>query len=105
MHTVLYRHITMAIKTARKVGVFIHRCVVDCRPGIHESNTEQVVAQWRRPVASDMAMDIPHWVMLHELLQCLCMAIEMASDGGAFVCCCHLFLLSVIIAKDHVIVH
>jgi hypothetical protein len=34
---------------------------------------------------SDMALDILHRAMPHELLQCLCMAIEMACDGGAFV--------------------
>jgi hypothetical protein len=29
MRVVSYRCIAMAIKTARKVGAFIHRCVVD----------------------------------------------------------------------------
>jgi hypothetical protein len=85
MHAVLYRRIAMAIKTACKVGVFIHRCVVDCHPGVRGSNTEQVVACWRRPVALDIALDILHWEMLHELLQCLRMAIKMACNGGAFV--------------------
>ncbi len=94
MRAVLYRRIAMAIKTARKVGVFIHRCVVDCRPGVRGSNTERVVARWRRQVASDMALDILHWAMPHESLQCLRMAIEMACDGGAFVCCRRLFHLA-----------
>jgi hypothetical protein len=40
---------------------------------------------------SDMALDILHRAMLHELLQCLRMAIEMACDGGAFVLRRHLF--------------
>jgi hypothetical protein len=94
MHMVLYSRIAMAIKTARKVGVFIHRCVVDCRPGVRGSNMEQVVARWRRPVAFDMALDILHWEMPHELLQCLRMAIKMTCNGGAFVCHRHLFRLA-----------
>ncbi len=94
MRAVWYRHIAMAIRTARKVGVFMHRCVVDCCPGVRGSNTEQVVAQWQRLVASNMALDILHWVMLHELLQCLRMAIKMACDGGAFVRRRRLFCLA-----------
>jgi hypothetical protein len=58
MRAVLYRRIAMAIEMACKVGVFIHCCVVDCRPGVRGSNTEQAVAQWRRLGASDMALDI-----------------------------------------------
>ncbi len=85
MHAVLNRQIAMAVKTARKVGVFIHRCVVDCRPGVRGSDTERVVARWWRPVASDMALDILNRAMPHELLQCLRMATKMACDGGAFV--------------------
>jgi hypothetical protein len=94
MCAVLYRPIAMVIKTSRKVGVFIHCYVVDCRPGVCGSNTERVVAQWRRPVASDMALDILHWDMPHELLQCLRMAIKMACNGGAFVCRHRLFCLA-----------
>ncbi len=93
MRAVSHRRITMAIKTAHKVGVFIHCCVVDCRPGVRGSNTEQVVAQWRRLVASHMALDILHRAMPHELLQCLHMAIKMACNGGAFVRCRSLFCL------------
>ncbi len=68
MRAVLYRRIAMAIKTARKVGVFIHCCVVYCHHGFRGSNTEQVVAWWQRLVASDMALDIHHWTMLYESL-------------------------------------
>ena len=85
MRAVSYRRIVMAIETACKVGVFIHCCVVDCHPGVRGSDTERAVAQWWRLVASDMALDILHRAMLHESLQCLRMAIEMACDGGAFV--------------------
>ncbi len=94
MHAVLCRHIALAIRTAHKVGVFNHCCVVDCRRGIRGSDREQVVTRWRRPVAFDMTLDILHWEMPHELLQCLCMAIKMAYNGGAFVCCRCLFCLA-----------
>ena len=51
MRAVSYRRITMAIETARKVGVFSHCYVVDCRPGVRGSDTERVVARWRCLVA------------------------------------------------------
>jgi hypothetical protein len=51
MHAVSYRRIAMAIETAHKVGVFSHCFEVDCCPGVRGSDTEQVVAQWRRLVA------------------------------------------------------
>ena len=94
MRAVLYRRIAMAIEAARKVGVFIHRCVVDCRPGLHGSDTERVVVRWRHPVASGVALDMMHWAMPHVLLQRFCMAIEMSSDGGAFVRHRRLFCLA-----------
>jgi hypothetical protein len=46
---------------------------------------EQVVAQWRRPVASGEALDMLNQAMRSVLLQCVRMAIEMARDGGTFV--------------------
>jgi hypothetical protein len=36
----------------------LHRRFVDCYPGGCRGNTERVVAQWRRPVASGVALDI-----------------------------------------------
>ncbi len=59
MRAVSYRHIAMVIKMARKVGVFIHCCVVDCRPGVRVSDTEQVVAQWWHLVAQIVAQIWP----------------------------------------------
>jgi hypothetical protein len=64
MHGVLYRHTAAAIKMARKVGPFFHHCFVCCCPGGRWGNMEQVVAQWRRPVASKVALDIPILPML-----------------------------------------
>ena len=86
MHAVLYRRIAMAIEMASKVGVLIHCCVVDCCPGGRRSDTEQVVAQWRRPVAPGVALDMLHQAMLHVLLQCLRMAIKWpATEVHSFV--------------------
>jgi hypothetical protein len=63
----------------------LHRCFVDCRPVGHRGNTEQVVARWKHPVASSVALVMLHRAMLHELLQCLSMAIEMACNGGCII--------------------
>ena len=52
------------------------------------------VMQSGRPVASSVALDMLHRVMTHASLQCLTMAIEMACNGGAFVCRRRLFCLA-----------
>ncbi len=75
-------------------GYISHRCFVCRRPGGRRGNTEQVVTRWWRPVASSVALDMLHQAMPHVLLQCLRMAIEMASDRGAFVCHRRLFPLA-----------
>jgi hypothetical protein len=64
MHAVLYRRTAMAITKAIKVGPFFHCCFVCCCPGSRWGNIEQVVAQWWHPVASGVALDMLHWVML-----------------------------------------
>ena len=60
----------------------VHCCFVDCCHGGHWGNTEQVVAQWQRPVASDLAIDMLHWVMPHAPLQHFRTDIKMACNGG-----------------------
>jgi hypothetical protein len=45
-------------------------------------------------MVSGFALDMLHWAMLHVLLQCLTMAIEMACNGGAFIRCRRLFCLA-----------
>jgi len=52
-----------------------------CHPGGRRGNTEPVVAQWRRPVASSEALVVLHRAMPHVLLQCLRTAIEIACDA------------------------
>ncbi len=90
MHAVTYRRIAMAIKTASCVGVFVDCCMFACCPGCCWGNTEQVVAQCRRPVASQVALDMLHWAMCFVPHRHTAVAIEMAGGWGAFVCHCHL---------------
>jgi len=93
MRAVLYFRIATAIEmTSKGGGDFAHRCV-DCHPGGRRGNTEQVVAQWLRLVASIKALDLLHRAMRAVSHHRTAMAIEIASDGGAFVCCRHLFRL------------
>jgi hypothetical protein len=68
MRAVLYRRIAMAIKTASFVGVFVDCCLFACCPGGRWGDTEQVVAQCQHPVASGVALDMPHWAMPSVLL-------------------------------------
>ena len=73
-------------RNGQKSGYILHNRCVDCRPGGRRGNTERVLAQWRRSVASDEAL-----VMLHRAMRSVshwrtAMAIEMARGGGTFVC-------------------
>ena len=81
-------------RNSHQSGYIIHCCFVCCCPGGRQSNTERVVARWRRPVVSGVAMDMLHRVMPHVSLQRLTMAIEIACDGGALVHLCRLIRLA-----------
>ncbi len=85
MCAVTYQRIAMAIKTASILGVFVDCCLFVCCPGGHWGNTERVVAQCWHPVASWVALDMPHWTMPSVLLRHTAVAIEMAGGQGAFV--------------------
>jgi hypothetical protein len=63
MCTVTYRRIAMAIKPASFLGVFVDCCLFVSCPGGPWGNTEQIVAQCRHPVASGVALDMPHRAM------------------------------------------
>jgi hypothetical protein len=80
MCAVTYRRIAMAIKTATFLGVFVDCCLFACCPGGCWGNTYQVVAQWQHPVASGVALDVPHRAMPSVLLRRTAVAIETA--GG-----------------------
>jgi hypothetical protein len=84
MRTVTYRRIAMAIKMAIFARVFVDCCLYACCPGGRWGNTEQVVAQCRRPVASVVALDTLHRVMPSVLLQRIRKAFKIGRDGGAF---------------------
>jgi hypothetical protein len=85
MCAVLYWRTTAAIKTASKVGSFFCCRVVCCCPGGRWGDMEQVVAQWRHPVTSRVALDMLHLTMPSVLLRHTAVAIKMANNQGAFV--------------------
>jgi hypothetical protein len=82
MHVVSYWCTTAAMNMATFLGVFVYCCLFACCPGSRWGNTEQVVAQWRRPVASGVALDMLHWAMCFISHQRTAMAIKMANGGG-----------------------
>jgi hypothetical protein len=71
-------------------AVFTATTLVVCAntddPGGCQGDTVQMVARWRRPVASNLAQDVIHWAMCLVLQRWMTNAIETASKGGAFVC-------------------
>ncbi len=85
MCAVTFRRTAMAIKTATILGVFVDCCLFACCPGGRWGNMERVVARWRRPVASGVALDMPHWKMLSVSLRRTAVAIKTAGGQGAFV--------------------
>ncbi len=78
MRAVTYRRIAMAIEMASFAGVFVVCCLYACCPGSRWGNTERVVTQCRRPVASGVAMDMLHQAMPSVLLRRTAAAIKMA---------------------------
>ncbi len=86
MRAVLYRRTAAAIETASLLGTFFCRCFVCCCPGCHWGDTEWVVARWQCPVASGVALDMPHQEMPSVLLWRTAVAFKTASGWGAFVC-------------------
>jgi hypothetical protein len=72
-------------RNGHQSGYILHYCCVDYRPGGRWGDTKQVVARWRRSVASGEALVMLHRVMRSVSHQRTAMAIEMARDGGTFV--------------------
>ena len=81
-------------RNGQQSGHILHLCFDCCRPGGCQGDMERVVARWRRPVASGEALVMLHWEMNAVLHRCTVMAMELACDGGAFVCCRRLFCLT-----------
>ncbi len=90
MCAVTYRRIAMAIKITSFLGVFVDCCLFACCPGGRWGDTEQVVAQCWCPVASRVALDMPHWAMPSVLLRRTAVAIKTAGGRGAFVRHCRI---------------
>jgi hypothetical protein len=88
MCAVTYRRIAIAIDMAIFAHVFVYCCLYACFPGGHLGDTEQVVARCRHPVASVVALDMPHWAMPSELLRRIRKVFKIGHDGGAFQCHC-----------------
>jgi len=72
-------------RNGQQSGYVLHHRNVCCRPGGHSGNTERLVARWRRIVAFIKALDLLHQEMCAVLHHHTAMAIEIASDGCAFV--------------------
>jgi hypothetical protein len=86
MCAVMYQRVAMAINLATFLESFDDCCLFACCPGGRWGDTEQVVAQYQRPVASGVAPDMPHWAIPSVLLRRIHKAFEMGRKGGAFVC-------------------
>ena len=51
--------------------------------GVQWGDTGRILAQWRRSVASRVALDLPYWAMRSALYRPTRMAFEMAREAGA----------------------
>jgi hypothetical protein len=88
MRAVLYRRTAAAINMATFSGVFVDCGLFACCSGSRWGDTEQVVTRWQRPVASKVALDMPHWAMPSVLLWHIRKAFKTGRNGGAFWCHC-----------------
>ncbi len=84
MRAVTYRRIAMVIKMDIFAHVFVNCCLYACCPGSRWGNTEQVVAQCQHPVASVVALNMPHRAMPAVSLRRIRKAFKIGRNGGAF---------------------
>jgi hypothetical protein len=52
--------------------------------GVRRGDTGRLLAQWQHLVASMVAQVLPYWAMCSASYRLICVAIEMAREGGAF---------------------
>jgi hypothetical protein len=52
--------------------------------GVRWGDTGQILARWRRPVASRVSIDLQYWAMRSAPYRLIRMAIKMASKSAAF---------------------
>ncbi len=76
----------MAINSATFLESFVDCCLFACCPGGRWGDTERVVTQCWRPVASGVALDMLHRAMPSVLLRRIRKAFKTVRNGGAFVC-------------------
>ena len=62
--------------------------------GVRWGDRGRRLAQWRRPVASRVVLDMLCWGMRLAPCRRIVMAVKMAHDGGTFVRCHCLFRLT-----------
>ena len=67
--------------------------------GVRRGHTGQIFAQWQRPVASRVALDLPYWGMCLALYRLIHMAIEMAREAGAMFFFVFDFMSCITVAK------
>jgi hypothetical protein len=98
MCVVWYRRTAAAIKTASKVGVFVDCCLFACCPGASS-----------RPMAASSGFQSSPGHAASGDAVCIAPAYPRGHQNGQQGRCIHflppLFLLAIIIAKDHVMVH
>ena len=92
-------------RNSQQSGYILNCCFVDCRHGGCQGDMERVVARWQHPVTSNVALDMLHWALPCALLQRIRMAIKMVCDRGTFAHWPPIFCLTLLRAKDHVMVH
>jgi hypothetical protein len=85
MRAVAYRCIAMAIRMASKVGVFFIVIVLYVTPVATGAIHSGYLPNGKYPVASTKALNLLHWAVHLALPRRIHRAIEMASEGGAFV--------------------
>jgi hypothetical protein len=52
--------------------------------GVRWGDTGRILARWRRPVASRVALDLLYWVMRSAPYRLICMVIKMDSKSAEF---------------------
>jgi hypothetical protein len=67
--------------------------------GVRRGNTGQIITQWRRPVASRVALDLPNWAMRSALYRLIRMVIKMVHEAAACVFLLLIFYVHINVAK------
>ncbi len=77
MRLVLYRRTATASVTAGKYGALFVVFFLNANPVVRRGNTVRILAQWRHPVASGVAMNSLHWAMRAVSYRRISLAVEL----------------------------